>query len=102
MEKKEKLPAPSNQIMVDWIACAWSVMCGKATTAVKSFFVTEISNTNGTWEERLYRDDDLRAEIEKEMESIFGSDQLSSCDLDSDDSDDPLATDDESDCNSDS
>ena len=33
--EKEKLPAPTNEIMVDWIAYAWNVMCCKATTVVK-------------------------------------------------------------------
>ena len=66
---------------------------------MKSFFVTGISN--GMWEERMFRDDQLRAEIDEQMESIFGLDQLANFDSDSDESDDPLATDSESDCSSD-
>ena len=102
VEKKEKLPEPTNQVMTDWIACAWNEMCLKSQCVMKSFFVTGISNTNGTWEEVLYRNDHLRAEIDEDMDAIFGADQLASYTFESDDSDDPLATDGESDCDSDS
>ena len=78
-------------------------MCCSSTCVVMSFFVTGISNTNGMMDEKMFRDDDLREEIEGEMESIFGSVQLASTAFDSDDSDDPLATDEEfeSSCESD-
>ena len=88
-QEKEKLPAPTNQHMVDWIEYAWRLMCYSSTCNVKSFFVTGISNTNGTMDEKMFRDDDLREEIEGE---IFGSVQLASTAFDSDDL---LATDEE-------
>ena len=54
---------------------------------------------DSTWEERLFCDDEMRAEIDEEMEAIFWMDQLASFDFDSDceKSEDPLATDSESD-----
>ena len=78
-------------------------MCCTCTCIMKSFFVTGISNSNSTWEEKLFRDEDLREEIEGEMESMFGSDQVANTTFDSDDSDDLLATDEEfeSSCESD-
>ena len=98
--RPQNLPAPSRQHLVDWIAHAMMLMDTKHTCVVKSFYVTGISNANGTWEERMYRDDQLRAEIDEEMEAVFGTGQLASLDSDSDESDDPLATDsDDSDVN---
>ena len=75
MEKREKLPAPTNQIMIDWIAHAWDEMCLKAPCVVKSFFVTGISNTNCTQEEiqKMFQDDDLRRDMDNDMELVFGS-----------------------------
>lgn len=54
-------------------------------------------------EERLFRDEEMQAEIDQELESVFGMDQLASFDFtsDHDESDDPLATDTNSDCTSD-
>ena len=43
----------------------------------------------------------MRAEIDEDMDAIFGSDQLASSIFESDKSDDPLAIDDESDYDSD-
>ena len=54
VEQEEKLPAPTNQLMVDWIEYAWGVMSCTCTCIAKSLYVTGISNTNGTWEEELF------------------------------------------------
>ena len=97
-----KIPPPSRQILVDWIADAWSEISCKASAIAKSFFVTGISNALGTWEERLIRDDDLRAEIDDTMAEIFGSSPLNAADSDplaSSDSD--TSTDSEDDSESD-
>lgn len=91
VEKGEKLPAPTNQLMID----THGRKCVKRPQVLSNHF----SNTNGTWEERLFRDDNLRVKIEEDMQLVFGSGQLASCNFDSEDSDDPLDTD-ESECDS--
>ena len=45
----------------------------------------------------MFQDDDLRRDMDNDMELVFGSGQLASCNFDSEDSDDPLATKDECD-----
>ena len=40
-EKKEKLPAPTYQLMVDGIEYTWRAMCCMFSCIVKSFFVQE-------------------------------------------------------------
>ena len=72
-----KIPPPSRQMLVDWIADAWRDISCKGPAITKSFFVTGIGNALGTWEETLIRNDDLRAEIDDMMAEVFGDTPLS-------------------------
>ncbi len=90
-----KIPAPLKQMMVDWIVTAWLELAQKVDAVKKSFLVTGISNALGGYEDELVRNDELKAEIDELMESVFGSDPLKG--MESDEDPDPLASDSESD-----
>ena len=51
---------PSKQTMVDWIITAWLELAQKID-AVESFLVTGISNALGGHEDKLIRNDKLKA-----------------------------------------
>ena len=66
---KGKIPPPSRQLIVDWVEDAWANIKRRKDSIAKSFLVTGISHTFGTWEEELIRNDDLRREIDKRLYS---------------------------------
>ncbi len=81
MEKLEatgntKVPPPPRQKILDWIEFAWKAIKEKKDQIAKSFVVTGIGTVNGKWEEALIRNEQVREEIEKEMEVSFGTEQL--------------------------
>ena len=75
---KGKIPPPSRQLIVDWVEDTWANIKRRKDSIAKSFLVTDISNTFGTWEEELITNDDLRKEIDKQLTAVFGSTQLTS------------------------
>lgn len=70
---KTKVPPPSRQDIVNWIAIAWKALKAKKDQITKSFVVTGIETVNG---ERLIRNEAVRQEIEKVMEEVFGNEQI--------------------------
>ncbi len=97
---KMKITAPSKQTMVDWITAAWLELARNIDAVKKSFLVTGISSAIGGYEDELVHNDELKAEIDGILESVFGSDPLDG--VESDEEPDPLATDSESDTDTDS
>ena len=90
-----KIPAPSKQTMVDWVTTAWLELAEKVDAVKKSFLVTGISNALGGYEDELVQNDELKAEIDRILEFVFGDEPLDG--MESDEEPDPLATDSESD-----
>ena len=86
-----KIPAPSKQTMVEWIVTAWLEMAQKVDAVKKSFLVTGISNALGGYKDELARNDELKAEIDEILKSVFGSNPLEG--MESDEEPDPLDSD---------
>ncbi len=78
LDPKEKIPPPSRQDIIDWVEDAWSKSKAKRAAIIKSFLVTGISNTFGTWEDNLIRSDNLLEAIDTQLLEVFGEVQLSS------------------------
>ncbi len=95
-----KIAAPSKQTMVDWITAAWLELARNVDVVKKSFLVTGISNALGGYEDKLVHNNELKAEIDGILESVFGSDPLDG--VESDEEPNPLATNSESDTDTDS
>ena len=74
---------------------AWLELAEKVDAVKKSFLVTDISNALGGYEDELVQNDELKAEIDRILEFVFGDEPLNG--MESDAEPDPLATDSESD-----
>ena len=90
---KDKIPPPTRQLIVNWVENAWINIKSRKDSIAKSFLVTGISNTFGTWEEELIRNDDLRQQIDEQLRAVFGSDQLTSVARTDDDPFDDVSSD---------
>ena len=91
-----KISPPSKQAIVNWIEEANDKLNSKPCIVKKAFLVTGLSNALGGYEDRLIRNDEMRKDIEKTINEVFGEETMGFRLPDDDQSDnDPFESDDD-------
>ena len=91
-----KISPPSKQAIVNWIEEANDKLNSKPCIVKKAFLVTGLSNALGGYEDRLIRNDEMRKDIEKIINEVFGEETMGFRLPDDDQSDnDPFESDDD-------